>query len=365
MTKLASVCIAVLPLLAIACGEDSSGTNGSGGAAGSGVGGVGAGGGASGGASGAGATSSGGASSGGTGAGGGSGAVPTVGGCGVFTAGDDWNKDISGEPVDAAWTTKVQNLVGSKNLHPDYGNSGTEQYGIPINTVPQGQAAVPIIFDDWPDESDPGPYPFPGPGTVKIEGGTATNCSGDCHVIVVQQGTCMLYEGFACHHESDGWHCANGAKWDLTKASYGQRPKGWTSADAAGLAIMPGLIRYDEAKAGAINHAIRFTLHCSTNKFVAPATHQAVPKSCQGMADTPPMGLRVRLKADFDISGFSGAPKAVLTAMKKYGMILADNGSDFFFQGESHPGWSDADVEPLKQVPVSAFEVVTPPPLEP
>jgi len=151
--------------------------------------------------------------------------------------------------------------------------------------------------------------------------------------------------------------------WDLTKLSYGQRPTGWTSADAAGLPIMPGLLRWQEVKAGEVKHAIRFTLHCTRPNYVKPATHFAASGNCG--ADAPPMGLRVRLKASFDISSFPEHSKVILRAMKKYGMILADNGSDFYFQGDADPAWPDNAISPLKQVPDSAFEVVTVPPLQP
>lgn len=364
--SIARVCV-LCGAFASGCGSDSSAKGpSSGGAAGAGAS-SGSGGSSSGGTSaggGAGGTGAVGGASGGSG--GGSTAVPTVGGCPVFTADDEWNRDVSQDPVDASWTQKVQALVGSKNIHPDYGSGGgSVLYGIPFNVVPATQPAVNVAFDWWPNESDPSPYPFPGPGTIAIEGGEPTNCSGDCHVLVVQQGSCALYEGYACEHQSDGWHCGNGAKWDLTKNSYGQRPKGWTSADAAGLPILPGLLRYDEVVAGAVEHALRFTLSCTMNKYVAPATHFAVPSGCQNEANAPPMGLRVRLKADFDISSAPPSAQVILTAMKKYGMILADNGSDFYFQGEANPGWSNAEIAPLKQVPASAFEVVSVPPLEP
>src|SRR5262249_27684937 len=152
-------------------------------------------------------------------------------------------------------------------------------FGIPINTVPSTQPALPITFTDFADESDPGPYPFPPASTAIIEGGTPTNCDGDCHMIVVQQGTCQLYEAGNCQY-AGGWTCSGGAHWDLTKKSQGQRPNGWTSADAAGLPIYAGLARYSEYAAGAITHAIRFTLPCTSPSMVPPATHQAVPPSC-------------------------------------------------------------------------------------
>jgi hypothetical protein len=224
---------------------------------------------------------------------------------------------------------------------------------------------VPVTFDDYPDESDPGPYPFPAPGTAKIEGGTPSACDGDCHFLVVQSGSCQLYEGYHCSY-SDQWHCSGGSKWDLSKNGYGQRPKGWTSADAAGLAITPGLVRVDEVRAGIITHAIRFTTKCTRKNFVAPATHEAVPGGCSASdPNSPPMGLRVRLsKTKFDIGSLPGSAQVVAKAMQTYGMILADNGSNFYFQGEDDPRWTDTDVEPLKTIPASAFEVIVPPALE-
>src|SRR3954468_12631212 len=282
----------------------------------------------------------------------------------MFPTDDAWNQNISGAKADASWTTHLQNMVKGVKLHPDYGNDGSTLYGIPVGVVPKDQLALPVVFDWYADESDPGPYPFPSPASAIIEGGDAMNCDGDCHLLVVQQGTCQLYEGYACHYEA-GWHCGNGAHWDLTKNGYGQRPKGWTSADAAGLAIAPGILRYDEVRAGAVKHAIRFTTACTRQNFVAPATHEAVPSDCDpNDPDSPPMGLRVRLKADYDISALSTSAQVVLTAMKRYGMILADNGSNFYFQGEANAGWTDDDIEPLKTVPASAFEAVAVPPLE-
>lgn len=286
-------------------------------------------------------------------------------GCPVFPADDAWNTDISDAPVDADWTERLQNLVGDVNLHPDYGSDGDTLYGIPFNVVPDDQPLVPVTFDWYPEESDEGPYPFPGLETARVEGFSPEACDGDCHFLVVQEGSCMLYEGYACEHQEDGWHCGNGAKWDLTRVGYGQRPRGYTSADAAGLAILPGIVRYDEVRSGEMRHAIRFTTHCTRANFVAPATHLAVPGSCDGDdPNAPPMGLRVRLRADFDIASFSESAQVVLSAMKRYGMILADNGSDFYFQGEAHSGWTEDDIEPLKEVPASAFEAIVPGPLE-
>jgi hypothetical protein len=282
----------------------------------------------------------------------------------VFSADDAWNRDISAVAADSDWTTRLHTLVGDIKIHPDYGNAGSEHYGMPINIVPQTQPPVAITFDGYPDESDPGPYPLPDPSVAKIEGGTPQACDGDCHFLVVQSGACMLYEGYGCSY-AGGWRCSNGAKWDLTKNSYGQRMKGWTSADAAGLPITPGIVRYDEVKAGEVTHAIRFTLKCTRANFVAPATHQAVPGGCSASdPNAPPMGLRVRLRADYDASKLSASAQVVVRGMQRYGMLLADNGSNFYFQGEDNPSWADTDVEPLKTIPASAFEAMTPGPLE-
>jgi hypothetical protein len=309
----------------------------------------------------AGAGGNAGGSAGSAGAADGGGAAPKIADCDVFPVDDVWNRVIEGAAVSSTWTTHLQNLAGKVLLHPDYGNDGADHYGIPINVVPSSQTKVSVSFDDYPDESDPGPYPFPDPAQAKIEGGTPEACDGDCHFIAVQQGECKLYEGYSCHWTDGAWHCSNGAIWDLKRDSVGQRPEGWTSADAAGLAIAPGLIRYDEANAGEIDHAIRFTLHCSRNNYVDPATHAAVPGGCSSVAaDAPPMGLRVRLKSSYDISNLSGSAHAVARAMQRYGMILADNGSDFYFQGEEDPRWTDADISPLKAIPASAFEALEP-----
>ena len=264
---------------------------------------------------------------------------------------------MSGATVDTNWTARLQALVGNVKLHPDFGST----FGIPINVVPATQPPLPIKFDSYPGESDPGPYVLPGPATAHVEGTTnPASCVGDCHLIAVQQGACMLYEGFACRYASDGWHCANGAKWDLKRKSYGQRPVGWTSADAAGLPIYAGLARYQEVAAGAITHALRFTLTCTSAATIAPATHQAVPPGCAGNVNAPPMGLRVRLKASFDISSYNATAQIFLRAFQKYGLILADNGSNFFFQSETSASWNDDQLNDLKRVPASAFEALAP-----
>lgn len=287
---------------------------------------------------------------------------PSLAGCPVFPADDPWNLRVDSRPVDADWTERLHQLVGDIGIHPDFGNyidpPIAEHYGIPYNVVPTDQPMVQVELEYWPEESDPGPYPFPEPAQAHIEGGNPRSCDGDCHMLVVQQETCRLYEAWACRYER-GWVCANGAVWDLRTRSLGQRPEGWTSADAGGLPILPGLARYEEAAAGAIEHALRFTVHCTRGEHVPPATHHAVPDDCRpGEEDlAPPMGLRVRLRADFDTSGFSPEARVFLLALQRYGMILADNGGDFYFQSTRDERWGAA-IDELKQVPASAFEAL-------
>ncbi len=292
-----------------------------------------------------------------------SGDVPTIAGCPIFSADDAWNTPIEDAQVNADYTQRLKSYLsahGNPQLHPDFGAEYEGMpFGIPFNIVPMEQPKLAISFD-YDDESDPGPYPFPGPSEVKIEGGDPRSQDGDRHVLTVQQGACKVWEAWACTYDGQ-WQCGSGAVFDLTKNSYGQRTKGYTSADAAGLSILAGLIRYDEAQAGAIKHAIRFTLRCTTNAFTKPASHFAVPGSCdENDPNAMPMGVRVRLKASYDISSLRGAAKVVAQAMKTYGLILADNGSDFYFQGEADARWSDAQLNDLKDIPSTEFEVVDP-----
>ena len=272
---------------------------------------------------------------------------PTVAGCPVFPADNEWNRDVSGDEVDVMSDAYMASMNGAtKKLHPDFGSDPA--YGIPYITVPGSTPKVPMTFD-YADESDPGPYPFP--PDAPIEGGASAG--GDRHVIVIDQDTCTLYETFDSHFVGPGWMCGSGAVFDLH--SNKMRPEGWTSADAAGLPIFPGLARRDEADAGEIKHALRFTVQKSQKAYVHPAVHQAGSTTD---ASYPPMGLRVRMKASFDTSTLTGQTKAIVTAMKKYGMIVADNGSDWFVSGASDAAWNDDDLTQLKQIPASAFEVV-------
>ncbi len=205
---------------------------------------------------------------------------------------------------------------------------------------------VPITFDAYGDESDLGPYPIP--ANAKVESGS------DAHVLVVDTNSCKLYELYDGRKESStsGWVAQSGAIWDLKTGAL--RPAGWTSADAAGLPILPGLVRADEVLSGHVNHAIRFTASRSQNGYILPATHQAGSNN----PALPPMGLRVRLKANYDISQLTGQAKIIAQAMKTYGMILADNGSNWFFQGATDPRWNDDQLNELKSIPGSAFEAV-------
>jgi hypothetical protein len=237
------------------------------------------------------------------------------------------------------------------HLHPDWGDWSTDHYGIPWQTVPSTQAMVSMTFDDA-DESDPGPYPFP--ANALVEGGS--NSGGDMHVLVLQQGACELYETYDSTYVGPGWDASSGAKFNL--GSDALRPAGWTSADAAGLPILPGLVKISEVNAGAINHAIRFTVSKSQQGYIAPATHAA------GTSNTslPPMGLRLRLKASFDTSGFTGPTLVILTAMKEYGVILADNGSNWYMSGDSDDGWTnlmDGIGSAFAKITGNDFEAVT------
>jgi hypothetical protein len=274
---------------------------------------------------------------------------PTVGGCAVLPSDNAWNTDISTLPVSPDSAAYVAEIDGSgpTKLHPDFGSDPT--YGIPYLVVPQNAADEPINYTAYGDESDPGPFPIP--PTAPVEGGATSN--GDRHVLVVQQGTCHLYELGRAFWQGNHWDADVGVNWDL--GSNALRPLHETSADAAGLPILPGLVRYDEVAAGAINHALRFTVAQTQRAFVLPATHDA---SSSTDPTRPPMGLRFRLKADFDLTPFHGESLVILRALKQYGMIVADNGSNWYISGATDARWNDDDLDQLKTVPGSAFEVV-------
>jgi hypothetical protein len=270
-----------------------------------------------------------------------------------FPADNPWNTIISGAPVDPLSTTLIA-ACGLRNLHPDFGTTyAGAPNGIPYTIVHAGQAKVPVTFD-YADESDPGPYPIP--PNAPIEGGSSSD--GDRHVLIVDLDAWKLYELFDAHPINGGasWHAGSGAVFDL--GSNALRPAGWTSADAAGLPIFPGLVRYDEAvEQNAINHALRFTCPHTRNAYLSPARHAA---SSDTSSKVPAMGMRVRLEASYDTTSFSPAVRAILRSMMRYGMFVADNGSGWFVSGAPDPRWNDDDLATLARVPSTAFEVVRP-----
>ena len=276
------------------------------------------------------------------------GQVASLGGFLPFSSGSLWNSDISAAPVDPNSTSIISNYIGnSTNMHPDFGTDPT--YGIPFVVVDGTQNLVSINPGAYGDESDPGPMPIP--ANAPVEGGSSS--TGDRHVLVLNKGNCFLYELYNASPNSDGsWNADSTAVWDLLGNEL--RPYTWTSADAAGLPIFPGLVRYDEAASGNIQHAFRFTIPHTRAAFTPPASHWAGNTTD---VNAPPMGMRLRLKASYNISGFSTQMQTILTAMKKYGLILADNGSALYVTGASDPRWG-SDLDSLKTVPATAFEVV-------
>jgi len=269
----------------------------------------------------------------------------SLGGCPVFPSDNAWNTDVSAAPTHPNSAAYIAQILadGGDFLHADFGGGGA--YGIPYVTVPASEPKVPVTFVDWPDESDPGPYPVP--LGAPIEQG------GDRHVIAIDRDACRLYEMYNAWPQASHWNASNGAVWDLR--SNARRPNTWTSADAAGLPIFAGLARYDEVAAGHIGHALRVTFDRTQRGFVYPATHFA---SSSTNPDRPPMGLRLRLAAGYDITGITGQARVILEALKRYGLMGADNGSNWFITGASDARWDDTDLDQLKGVPGSAFEVV-------
>jgi hypothetical protein len=277
---------------------------------------------------------------------------PRVGGCTIFPANNPWNQRVDKLPVANNSDAIVRGIGVDKGMHADFGSGlyGGGPIGIPYTTVGRGQKRVKVKFD-YADESDKGPYPIP--RNAPIEGGRGS--SGDRHVIVVDRAKCKLYELYAAYPVNGGasWNAGSGAIWSLR--SNHLRPKTWTSADAAGLPILPGLARYDEVKRGVINHALRFTVSRTRDSFVYPARHQA---SSDSDPNLPPMGLRLRLKAGFPVSRFPRQSRIVLRALQRYGMIVADNGSDWYVSGAPNKGWNNDDLHQLGGVTGGNFEVV-------
>jgi hypothetical protein len=274
-----------------------------------------------------------------------------VGSCSLFPGSNYWYADVSTLPVHPLSANYVTSVGAAKKMHADFGSGEWDggPIGIPYTVVPAGQPGVNITFE-YGDESEPGPYPIP--ADVPIEGGPASE--GDRHILVVEDGTCRLYEVFAAYPDGGGgWTAGSGAVWDL--GSNGFRPDGWTSADAAGLPILPGLVRYDEVAAGRIDHAIRMTVPKTQKAYVWPARHRA---SSNTDPNLPPMGTWFRLRADFDISGFPPEARVVLQALKTHGAIVADNGSAWYISGAPDERWNNDALATLGRVPGSAFEAV-------
>lgn len=275
--------------------------------------------------------------------------------CSTFPSDNIWNRRVDDLPVDARSSQYIVAIGASDTLHADFGSGvwppgSNSPIGIPFVNVPAGQPNVEIIYTHYGTESDPGPFPIP--NNAPIEGGP--DASGDRHVLVVDRETCVLYELYNAHPHSNGsWSASSGARYDLR--SNALRPDGWTSADAAGLPIYPGLVTYDEVASGAITHAIRFTASDTRNAHVWPARHDA--SNLTG-SSYPPMGQRFRLKANYDISGYSTEVRVILQALKDYGLILADNGASWYISGAPDPRWNNSMLHEWDDIPGSAFEAV-------
>lgn len=274
-----------------------------------------------------------------------------INGCEVFPTNNIWNVPVDNLPLDSNSATYVSTIGANASAHADFGSGLWDggPIGIPFVVVSNSQPLVSVSFD-YSNESDPGPYPIP--SNAPIEGGSQS--SGDRHVLVVDQDNCTLYELYDAQPQTGGaWHAGSGAVFNLNSQSL--RPAGWTSADAAGLPILPGLVRYDEVTAGEIRHAIRFTAPQTRNTYVWPARHEA---SSLTAMKYPSMGQRFRLKSSFDISSFSPDVQVILTALKKYGMILADNGSSWYLSGVPDERWNNDDLHEFSQISGAAFEAV-------
>ena len=277
--------------------------------------------------------------------------VPAIAGCTVLPADNIWNARVDTLPVDPHSAEYIGTIGADTGLHPDFGSGLWDggPIGIPFVVVPGAQPLVPIAFD-YDDESDAGPYPIP--PDPPIEGGPESD--GDRHVLVLDRDRCLLYETWSTYpHEGGGWYAGSGAVFDLR--SNALRPDTWTSADAAGLPILPGLVRYDEVATGVIRHAIRFTAARTRHAYVWPARHYA---SSSTDPARPPMGQRFRLKAAFDLSPFSAEVRAILLAMKLYGLVLADNGSNWFISGTPDERWDNDVLRALSLVKGHDFEAV-------
>jgi hypothetical protein len=283
--------------------------------------------------------------------------TPTSASCSIFPPDNPWNTDISGYPLHPNSAAYINFIGPAKYLHPDFGTFWNgAPIGFPYAVVPATEPLVPVAFV-YADESDSGPYPIP--DNPPIEGGA--DSTGDRHILMLGLERCQLHElywawppGSSGDPYTDRWYAGSGAIFDLR--SNALRPDGWTSADAAGLPIFPGLVRYDEVvEQGVINHALRFTVRATQQGYIHPATHYA---SSSTDPTLPPMGLRLRMKSSYSCAGYSSEAQIVCAALKKYGMFVADNGSDWFVSGAHDPRWNDSRLGDLKRIPGSAFEVV-------
>jgi hypothetical protein len=276
--------------------------------------------------------------------------LPQAPACPIFPASSPWNRRVDRLPVAPDSAAVVEAIGAGDHVHADFGSGLWEggPIGIPITVVGGGQAKLRVAFE-YAEESDRGPYPIP--RNVAIEGGGASD--GDRHALIVDRDRCKLYELFALSPTASGWRPGPGAVFDLR--SNRLRPAGWTSADAAGLPILPGLARYEEVARGRIDHALRFTVEKTRRAYVWPARHFASDRTDPSL---PPMGLRFRLKRSYPIGGFPRQARIVLEALKEYGLIVADNGSNWYLSGAPHPKWSNEQLHALHRVPGSAFEVV-------
>ena len=270
--------------------------------------------------------------------------IPQAPNCVVFPATNVWNERVDSLPAAGDSDMLVASIGLNAYLHPDFSSFAGGGYGIPYNVVGSGAAKKRVRFQ-YASESDAGPYPIP--RKPKIETGS------DRHLLIVDRDACRLYELYAARKTATGWKAGSGAIWDMS--SNALRPLGWTSADAAGLPILPGLVRYDEVAAGEILHALRFTAPDTRRAYIYPARHFASDSTDPSL---PPMGLRVRLKASVDVSRFGPQARVLLVALQRYGMILADNGSPWYVTGVPSSGWNDDDLHQLQQLHGSDFEVV-------
>jgi hypothetical protein len=286
---------------------------------------------------------------------------PTVAGCPVFPKDNPWNTDVSSFPVDRATSDAYVGSLSAMTLWPDFGSGQYGDYGIPYTSVPADQPLVPITFhvdSDIAAESDPGPYPIPPDARVEA----AAQPGADHHVLVVRRGDCKLFELYDATKQGGGWSVYSAATFDLR--SNALRPDTYTSADAAGLPIFLGLARADEARAGAIHHALRIAIPHTQRAFIHPATHAASSSTNPAL---PPMGLRLRLKASFDVAALHGQARVIAQALQTYGALVADNsgGSKIFISGTPDPAWDDDDLDQLKGIPASALEAVVTGPVIP